>query len=612
MQRGEIDGVPVFWTPWEHQPQRVAIRFRVGVADEPLALRGVSHLIEHLALHRFGETPYGFNATVGQAVTTFNATGRSHEVHAFLEGVVRELADLPYDRLGLEKRVLDVEEAGMGTGSRARFHQLRFGAASYGRTIKRELARPLLEPEAIERWRTDWFTRGNAVVWMTGEPPEGLELPLPDGPRQPPPVAEPLPSVEFPAYALGTDGELAIGLIGPESDAFRAALYIARRRLVECLRLERGVAYGVLRDTQVLGYGRMHGALSLDCSNEHAPFAVDRLMAILGELAADGPTEEELEFERDGIARAIEDMESPIDEIEDASFDELMGVPVRSLDEWHASVESLSARDCAAALAEALPTAILDIPPEAESAVPDDFTHYESKPPQLPKPDGPSFREKDETDCPVRPCVYTAGEEHLHLQPGDGGDPDSIPYSEVVGAIGEGARSVRLVTRDERRFEISRFKFPEADRLFELLRERIPAELWLPPTPEMDAVDEVAARDLEAPELVTEELQDLAADLREREEPVALATDALEDPDSKPGLVAVTTERLFYVYADPEDDRNSTWNETERGELSEVEADADDEGRPRLSFTIDEERSHLFGIDSPESAERLAEALRAG
>lgn len=611
LQRGEIAGVPVFWTPWDLQPQRVAIRFRVGIADEPLALRGVSHLIEHLALFRFGEAPFIYNGTVGQAITTFNAQGRTEEIHAFLADVVRELADLPYDRLTEEKRILGVEEAGIGSGSRARFHQLRFGASSYGLTIKRELARPLLEPEAIERWRTDWFTRGNAAIWMTGEPPEDLELPLPEGPRQPPPVSEPLPSVRLPAYALGTDGEVAIGLIGPESDAFRTALFVARRRLVECLRRERGVAYEVYRDSQPLGYGRLHGSLSLDCSNEHAGFAVERLARVLGELASDGPTDEELDFERDAVRRTIEDSESPIDEIEDAAFDELMGLPVRSLDEWRASLDALSPRDCAAALAEALPTAILDIPPEAESAVPEGYVEYSIEPPRLPKPDGPSFREKDETDCPVRPCVYTVGDEHLHLQPGDGGEPDSVPYSEIVGAIGAAAGSVRLLTRDERRFEISRFKFPEADALFELLRERVPADLWLPPKPAMVAVDEAAARDLEKPELVTDELQDLAHDLREEETVLALATDALADgDDAKPGLVAVTSERLFYIYSDPEDGREDAWRETERGDLSDAVADTDEDGDPRLSFTIDGERQHLYGIDSKAAAERLAAALR--
>jgi hypothetical protein len=30
-----------------------------------------------------------------------------------------------------------------------------------------------------------WFTRGNAAVWMSGEPPDGFALPLPDGPRKP-------------------------------------------------------------------------------------------------------------------------------------------------------------------------------------------------------------------------------------------------------------------------------------------------------------------------------------------------------------------------------------------------------------------------------------------
>ena len=53
VHRTEVDGVPVFWAdgPGNAVGQLV---FRVGQADEPLPLRGMTHLIEHLALASLG------------------------------------------------------------------------------------------------------------------------------------------------------------------------------------------------------------------------------------------------------------------------------------------------------------------------------------------------------------------------------------------------------------------------------------------------------------------------------------------------------------------------------------------------------------------------------
>ena len=613
MQRGEVDGIPVFWTGAYAGPARAGIRFRVGSADEPIAVRGVTHLIEHLALYRFGQPPFTYNGSVGQAQTEFTIEGRPDEVRQYLRDLTLELADLPYDQLETENRVLDVEAEGRGAGSRAMFHQMRFGANSYGRSIKLEIGRPLLEPDAIERWRKDWFTRGNAVIWMTGEPSETLGLELPEGPRAAPPPIDPLPGVQFPAYRLRTEDEVAIALLGPDEDAFRTALYVARRRLIDCLRRERGVIYEIDTDHQVLGYGRVHAALVLDSPDEHAALAVERLMRTLRELADDGPTDDELEFERDLVHRSLEDPETPYDEIHGAAWDDLMGIPARTMDDWRRKMDELTPADCARALADALPTALLDIPAAAEEGVPDGFAEYERTPPQLPKPDGPSFREKEETDCPQRPCEYTAGPEHLHLQPGDGSDPASIPYADIVGVVGAAGAAERILTADERRYEISRFKFPDADGLFDLLRRHVPGELFLPQKPAMRAVDEAAVRDVPKPELVTEELQDLAFNLREGERPLAMATDSRASDDSKPALIVVTSQRLFFIYDDPDgDDSRDVWNETERDEISEPAADADDEGVPRLSFTIDGERFHIDGLDSPDAAERLAQTLAAG
>src|SRR5258708_37446419 len=41
----------------------------------------------------------------------------------------------------------------------------------------------MITPEEIEHWRHTWFTTQNAVLWVAGEIPAGLRLPLPSGQR---------------------------------------------------------------------------------------------------------------------------------------------------------------------------------------------------------------------------------------------------------------------------------------------------------------------------------------------------------------------------------------------------------------------------------------------
>src|SRR3712207_7067137 len=53
--------------------------------------------------------------------------------------------------------------------------------------------------------------------------------------------------------------------------------------------------------------------------------------------------------EREAIRRSLESHERPLDELADATYDDLFGVPVRSMAEWYESVAELTAADCAKA-----------------------------------------------------------------------------------------------------------------------------------------------------------------------------------------------------------------------------------------------------------------------
>jgi len=86
-----------------------ALTFRVGVADEPLAMRGICHLIEHLGLSNFQSDRLRWNGSVDLSRTTFLAEGPAAEVTRFLREVTSALGSLPESRIGHERRILQVE-----------------------------------------------------------------------------------------------------------------------------------------------------------------------------------------------------------------------------------------------------------------------------------------------------------------------------------------------------------------------------------------------------------------------------------------------------------------------------------------------------------------------
>ena len=73
-KRWNLNGVPVFQA---EVPGRVraALQFRVGTADEPLHMAGVTHLIEHLALSGLGTQPYEYNGFVDNVQCVFLMSG---------------------------------------------------------------------------------------------------------------------------------------------------------------------------------------------------------------------------------------------------------------------------------------------------------------------------------------------------------------------------------------------------------------------------------------------------------------------------------------------------------------------------------------------------------
>ena len=107
----EVDGVPTLLAGTTG-PMHAGLMFRVGQADETLARRGITHLLEHLVLFPVGTADYHYNGATGNVVTYFHMQGSAADITAFLVGVCRSLGNLAIDRLETEKTILRTEWSG--------------------------------------------------------------------------------------------------------------------------------------------------------------------------------------------------------------------------------------------------------------------------------------------------------------------------------------------------------------------------------------------------------------------------------------------------------------------------------------------------------------------
>ncbi|MFG1606896.1 M16 family metallopeptidase [Actinoplanes sp. NPDC049265] len=247
MRQIEIDGVPAMIGPTTG-PMHGGLVFRVGQADETLARRGITHLVEHLALHGFGVADHHYNGTTTPEFTYFHTQGTADEVAAFLTGVCTSLRDLPMHRLDVEKELLRTERGSRAGGLADSMSLWRYGARDFGLSAYPEWGLPAIGPEELRAWVAAYFTRGNAALWIAAdEVPAGLRLDLPDGPRRPVPrPSSALPRT--PAYFRGSAGTVVWDAVVPRAAASGVFTGVLERSLMRSLRQEQGLSYSVNTD----------------------------------------------------------------------------------------------------------------------------------------------------------------------------------------------------------------------------------------------------------------------------------------------------------------------------------------------------------------------------
>ncbi|WP_460369214.1 M16 family metallopeptidase, partial [Actinocorallia lasiicapitis] len=343
MEITRVAGIATYWAEGGAE-LTAALIFRVGRADEPPTRAGLTHLVEHLALHSFGGAERHFNGMVDATTTTFVKSGTPEEVARFLTGVCDALNDLPLDRMDAEKQILRTEEAGRG-GALGELLLWRYGPQGPGLLGYDEIGLPEISRDDVREWARTRFTRGNAVlVFAGGPPPEGLNLTLPDGPLHPVPPAETV--LPWLPATMPFSGQ-GVGLLADCPRTWPAVVYRAALglRLHRVLRQDKALSYAPAVDFQRYDGRTGHLLAHADCLEENRAALVEAFLDVLEELAAVPLTGEELAHAVEGDLANFARPEAAGAFAHAAARNALFDVPAETFAEARAALEAVTADD---------------------------------------------------------------------------------------------------------------------------------------------------------------------------------------------------------------------------------------------------------------------------
>ncbi len=354
----ERDGVPVVFTP-SPGPMAAGLVFRVGRADETLATSGVTHLIEHLALYRHGVADYHYNGTTESLLTHFHMRGCEADVVAYMAAVCAGLNDLPLDRLETEKAILRTEAAGH---TRPSLPLWRYGAVGHGLVSYPEWGLNRLRPDEVRDWARAWFTRDNAVLWVTGaEIPSALRLDLPSGRRMPaPPLSSALP--ETPAFFVEGKGDIVFQSVVPRSRAAQVFSGVLERELYRNLRQEGGYSYTAAAGYDTRGDGTATVTAVADALPEQRHAALGGFIDVLAKLRVGRIEPEDIAGVKAKASEAYQHPDAEMARLPGYAVNLLTGQPNQSIEELRSDMAAVGTADVHAAAVDAIGSALLQVP----------------------------------------------------------------------------------------------------------------------------------------------------------------------------------------------------------------------------------------------------------
>jgi zinc protease len=358
---GEVDGVPAFWPRKRTGPAAGMLMFRVGQADETLPQRGITHLVEHLALVPSGLPPHGFNGQTGPTTTTFAISGQPRELVEFFATLGASLQSLPSGRTDVERGVLKTEEGERATAASSLW-RLRWGPRGFGLLGYDEMGVGHLGADVLQFWADHWFVRQNAVLVLNGPPPRGLHLPLKEGVRKPPPAVgepiDPMPGSFTQAPSFG------FSLVRKRTAAATTAMWLLHERLNRELRHEQGIVYGVGASTMPLDESHRHEVFWTTALDEKLTVAGEAMVAVLSKPGQPMTAEEKKSWASMRRARRSQGKDVPGSTAWAAYLAEasLLGHEPTTLDVLDKEERAVREPQVLEALEEALGSALLALP----------------------------------------------------------------------------------------------------------------------------------------------------------------------------------------------------------------------------------------------------------
>ncbi|MEU8650990.1 insulinase family protein [Streptomyces sp. NPDC048737] len=357
-----VQGVPTLYTAGSGNEVSAGLFFRVGRADETLATAGITHLVEHLALHRLGLSDLHYNGATANAYTLFHVTGSEEEVVTHLNGVCAGLRDLPMDRLETEKEILRTEAASRGGGPHSPLALWRYGAQGYGLSSYNELGTWSLTPDQVRHWAETRFTRDNAVLWITGDHvPEGLDLGLPAGTRSPVPAATSALPVT-PAYIHGDDGHVVLTSVLPRSAAAAVFADVLGRALFHDLRQEGGYSYAAEADYSPRDAAFATLTAHADALPHKQDAVVGGFVDTLARLRAGRVEQSELDSARGKLLKVYDTPDLGAAVLPSYALSLLLGHPLLSPEQHRAELNAVTVADLHEVARQTWDSALLQVP----------------------------------------------------------------------------------------------------------------------------------------------------------------------------------------------------------------------------------------------------------
>jgi hypothetical protein len=441
----ELDGIPLFHLPMAGETI-LTLAFRVGRADEPPIRGGMTHLAEHLILTSISDALDHSNGTTEPYRVTFTKRGNPAEVTRFLKDVCAAIDRPPMHRLYEEARVLRTESSTRGGLSiPLQLAVYRTGYQGIGLFVLRELFLGALDEATLQAWMAENLVAGNAAIWIAGQLPDDLLVDLPPGPRRPMPPIAWVPGLQTPTFVVEDIPGIGASFVVERSIASGTAIRTLERRLRQALRVNRGMAYDVASDNLHLGHDRILASIWATCLPENVSEVERIVLETIDDMAARGPTEEDIEEQYDRMVRDLSDPVSIPSRLDARTTDALMGHPSRSTAAMLDAYWRLRPDEVAEAFRKARETMLLLIP--STGFRPQRPMHAYPSVTTSPPGRGRSFEQattRGKTPWSRTPAArLTVGDAGVSVDSPDGIRIIGVRWADCVAVVqGAGARSV--------------------------------------------------------------------------------------------------------------------------------------------------------------------------